>query len=67
MPDTYTTESGDTWDYVAYKKLGSESYANKLMETNREYINTTIFSAGVVLQLPTITAASTTALPPWKK
>lgn len=68
MPDTYTTKSGDVWDGITYKMLGSCNYTPLLMDANRAYIGTTIFSAGVVLILPEIDRSSTTKnLPPWRK
>lgn len=45
----YTTKSGDTWDLIAYEQMGSCSYVANLMDANRAYVNTVIFSAGVRL------------------
>lgn len=65
---TYETKSGDTFDLIAYQQLGDVIYTKDLMEVNPAYISTVIFSSGIVLNLPTITPASTTAvnLPPWR-
>lgn len=65
----YTTIAGDTWDYIAYTQLGSCDYTNLLMDANRAYIGTAVFSAGVTLTLPEITATDTAAsnLPPWRR
>lgn len=65
----YTTIAGDTWDYIAYTQLGSCDYVHHLMDANREYIGTAVFSAGVTLTLPEITAMETAAsnLPPWRR
>ena len=66
-PKTYTTTSGDTWDSIAYNILGGCKYTALLMQHNREFINTTIFSAGAVLTLPVITTAQMATLPPWRR
>nr|WP_304101098.1 tail protein X [Mitsuokella multacida] len=64
----YTTKSGDTWDLIAYEQMGSCSYVAKLMVANRAYVNTAIFSAGVVLTVPEIPAGETiSTLPPWRR
>ena len=64
----YTTKSGDTWDLIAYEQMGSCSYVAKLIDANRAYVNTAIFSAGVVLTVPEIPAGETiSALPPWRR
>ena len=68
MPDTYTTRGGDIWDDIAYRMLGSCKYVSALMDANRAYIHTTIFSPGVVLKLPKITKkTSISSLPPWRR
>lgn len=54
MAKTYTTISGDTWDGIAYKVLGSEYYAEDLMNKNRSKLNYLIFPAGIELALPEI-------------
>lgn len=64
----YTTKSGDTWDLIGYEQMGSCSYVAKLMDANRAYVNTAIFSAGVVLTVPEIPAGETiSTLPPWRR
>jgi len=64
----YTTKSGDTWDLIAYEQMGSCDYVAKLMDANRAYVNTAIFSAGVVLTVPEIPAGETiSTLPPWRR
>lgn len=69
MSDTYTTVSGDTWDLIAFNQLGSCDYTNLLIDANRDKIDTAIFSAGTVLNLPTIMAENTASanLPPWRR
>jgi phage tail protein X len=67
MPKTYTTVSGDMWDTVAYKTLGSEAYTDALIKLNLKHRRTYIFPAGVVLTIPEAKAERITDLPPWKK
>ena len=67
MSKTYTTVAGDVWDYIAYREMGSCQYTNLLMDANRQYINTAIFSAGVVLHIPEVEEKASYAAPPWKK
>ena len=68
LAKTYTTRSGDTWDLIAYEQLGACNYVNLLIESNSQYVNTAIFSAGAVLTLPEITAENRTEnLPPWRR
>ena len=64
---TYTTISGDMWDSVAYKTLGSADYADKLMQANLQYRELYIFPSGVVLELPVIETSVSEKLPPWKR
>lgn len=68
MSKTYTTKSGDMWDLIAYNELGSCDYVTQLINANRKYANVAIFSAGVVLNLPTIDESKLAKnLPPWKR
>lgn len=68
MATEYITRSGDTWDLIAYNELGATKYVDKLIDANREYINTAIFSAGTVLEIPTIDEKTTPRyMPPWKR
>lgn len=68
MSKTYTTKSGDTWDLIAYTELGSCTYVAQLMDANRKYIKTAIFSAGTSLTLPEIDeTAAPKSLPPWRR
>ena len=65
---TYTTQQGDTFDYIAYKTLGSCNYVESLINANREHVKTFIFSAGVELTVPDIEEQrQVTTLPPWKR
>lgn len=64
---TYTTTQGDTWDGMAYRLLGQERYAVRLMDANLQYLDTVIFGPGVVLTVPNIPADQSDDLPPWKR
>lgn len=63
----YLTKSGDMWDIIAKSQLGGERYTSLLMEANPHCIGTTIFPAGVVLNIPNITTPVPAVLPPWKR
>ncbi len=64
---SYTTAQGDTWDMIAYRKLGSTNYTPQLMEANLEHVGTLLFSAGITLRLPEIREKASGSLPPWKR
>lgn len=63
---TYTTKSGDMWDWIAYEQLGSTSYTGQLMNANVQYRDIYLFPAGIVLELPEIEEPVNSSLPPWK-
>lgn len=65
-PYYYKTKQGDTWDGIAYLMFGDEAYMQALMRLNRTHINTLVFDAGVMLELPERTAAIAPGLPLWK-
>ena len=63
----YTTLLGDMWDSIAKKIYGSEKYARELMEANKKYLSTLVFSAGITLNVPEITTEEENSnLPPWR-
>ena len=65
---TYITIDGDTFDLVAFKTLGSCNYVESLINANRNYVDTFIFSAGVELTVPDIEEEQkVSSLPPWKR
>lgn len=64
---TYTTIAGDMWDIIAYKVYGDEAYTDKLIKHNLDYIDTVVFSAGIVLSLPDVIIKNTEGIPPWKR
>lgn len=63
----YKTLQGDTWDLIAFNKLGGEQYTHLLIEANWQYRNYVIFPANIMLNLPEITTPVSTLLPPWKR
>lgn len=67
MNKTYTTISGDMWDQIAYKQMGSVLYTDKLMKANAEYAAIVVFRAGVVITIPEVEDRQNTELPPWKR
>lgn len=67
MPKTYITTSGDMWDMIARRELGSEMHTDALMKANIKHRNTFIFPAGVVLTIPAVTVKTPDTLPPWKR
>lgn len=66
MAKTYTTKSGDQWDGIAYRELGSVDGTDRLMNANLAHRDYFIFPAGVVLTLPEIRRPVSGSLPPWK-
>ena len=64
---TYTTKSGDMWDAIAYKQLGSVNYVDLLMNLNTAYRNSYIFPSGIVLTLPDVPRTVGSSLPPWTR
>ena len=68
MPKTYKTVSGDTWDLIAFRQLGSCDYTEVLINANRNHIDKFIFRAGVELIIPDIEIEQKkTSLPPWRR
>lgn len=50
----YTTNTGDTWDLIAYKTLGSEYLLPLLLEANPMHKDTFIFGGGIELTIPVL-------------
>lgn len=66
----YKTSQGDTWDLIAmkaYPKIGAEKLMDVLIEYNEEYIDTVIFPANVILNIPDVNIPVITSLPAWKR
>ena len=64
----YQTISGDTWDMIAYRVysgLGGEKLTSVLIDANPAHVDTVIFKAGVVLEVPEVYAPASKTLPPW--
>lgn len=49
---TYTTIQGDTWDMIAKKVYGSESYITLLLKSNMPLIDYLVFPEGITVYLP---------------
>ena len=67
MNKTYTTISGDMWDQIAYKQMGSVLCMDKLIKANIEYAAIVVFPAGIVLTIPAVEDKQNMELPPWKR
>ena len=63
----YTTQSGDCFDSIAFKFYGDSRFVEDLMNANRQYIKTFIFSAGVELNIPDVSHETKIKTPPWKR
>ena len=65
----YRTQSGDTWDLIAYRVYGSEGYFHDLIRSNLALIDIAVFDANVPIIIPKIAEESDndTSLPPWKR
>lgn len=64
---TYITVQGDKWDDIAYRMYGDVNYTDKLINANMRYRDVYIFSSGVSLDIPELSAPSFDDLPPWKR
>lgn len=65
--DTYTTIQGDAWDAIAYKVYGDVKYTGWLMRNNLPLLDIFVFSAGTVLQTPTVPEDGGNAdMPDWR-
>ena len=62
----YITKSGDSFDSIAYKFYKDSRYIDALINANRQYISTFIFSAGVELEIPEVDTVKKVKTPPWK-
>lgn len=67
MRNTYTTIQGDMWDLIAKHLYDDEKALNVLLETNKQYADTVVFPAGIVLVVPEYIAPVTSMLPPWRR
>lgn len=67
MAGTYTTKSGDQWDSIAHRALGSVDHTGVLISANMAYREYWMFPSGIVLTLPDIEETVGEDLPPWKR
>jgi phage tail protein X len=66
--EKYTTIQGDMWDSISKKLYGNEKHVKELIEANKSYLSTLVFSDGVVLNVPEITTEEEIVnIPPWRK
>lgn len=65
--DKYTTVSGDTFDYIAFKVFGDENFMHQMIEANIGFRKVNIFEAGIELNIPKIINKPSNNLPPWKR
>lgn len=65
MAKTYITNQGDTWDKIAYDTLGSEYLLPLLLDINKKYRSTVIFSGGITLNIPVVDTSDITERPDW--
>jgi phage tail protein X len=64
---SYITRSGDTWDAIAFRALGSELFMTLMLDANPAHNYVAVFDAGVELAVPELPApARPTSLPPWR-
>jgi hypothetical protein len=64
----YVAKSGDTWDSIAFMAYKTERMAHHVIDANRRYIDTLIFSGGEVLRIPIVDELETPkSLPPWRR
>lgn len=64
---TYTTKSGEMFDLIAYKTLGSCDYTEKILNVNRTKLRTLKFKAGETLNISDVSQDKISKLPPWLK
>ncbi len=62
----YITKSGDCFDSIAFNFFGDSRFVEDLINANRDYLTTFIFSAGIELNIPDVDKTSKTKTPPWK-
>ena len=63
----YKTISGDTWDFIAYKLLGDETYMSDILALNEKYKNMMILPSNLMLNIPDKNSNKVLNLPPWRK
>lgn len=64
----YTTIQGDMWDSISKRLYGTEKHVKELMESNKGYLSTLVFSDGIALNVPIITIKEeSNNMPPWRQ
>lgn len=64
----HTTSQGDMWDTISLRYYGTEKAMASLIDANPSHRETTIFSGGIVLDIPDLdTTTINMKLPPWKR
>ncbi|MBQ9269664.1 MAG: hypothetical protein IJ206_09135 [Oscillospiraceae bacterium] len=70
MPERYTTKQGDTFESIAWFRLGNSNLMGNLIRANRAYMDVAVFDAGISLALPDEEEVAETAEastnPPWR-
>ncbi len=66
----YTTVSGDTFDLIAHREMGSVFRIRELMEANPNHIDKVVFSGGITIKIPEIAPSQGSTIeniPPWRR
>ena len=63
----YQTKSGEMFDLIAFRELGSCDYTERLLNVNRTKLRTLKFKAGEKLNIPDVKQEKISKLPPWLK
>jgi hypothetical protein len=59
---------GDTWDGIAFRKLGDSFRASELIAANPRLTEIVMFEGGEVIEIPeTSLTLDTSGLPPWRR
>lgn len=64
----YSSISGDTWDYIAFKfygLTGKEFMMSTLLQANPEFLHFVILPANLHINIPDAVIPDTSFLPPW--
>ena len=64
--NTYVTVQGDTWDKISKDVYGNEKYADYLMQSNYDNLETFIFASGVILKIPDLPEEVSLEQPAWR-
>ncbi|MCL2693958.1 MAG: tail protein X [Oscillospiraceae bacterium] len=67
MAKTCITTSGDMWDAVALREMGSEMHKDALLKANPRHNKLYILPANIMLTIPEVAVVPPDSLPPWKR